>query len=56
MSRIVWAIARSDITRWRRSPALVAATLIPAIGMSLTVLALTYAGGRQPVALVRLSD
>jgi ABC-type multidrug transport system permease subunit len=56
MSRIVWAIARSDITRWRRSPALVAATLIPAIGMSLTVLALTYAVGRQPVALVRLSD
>jgi len=55
MSRIIWAIARADITRWRRSPALVAATLIPALGMSLTVLALTYAVGRQPVALVRLS-
>ena len=55
MSRIVWAIARSDLARWRRSPALVAATLIPAIGMSLTVLGLTYAVGRQPVALVRLS-
>ena len=56
MSRIIWAIARSDITRWRRSPALVAATLIPAIGMSLTVLGLTYAVGRQPVALVRQSQ
>jgi len=55
MSRIVWAIARADLTRWRRSPALVAVTLIPAIGMSLTVFALTYAVGRQPVALVRLS-
>ena len=55
MSRVVWAIARSDITRWRRSLALVAATLIPAIGMSLTVLGLTYAVGRQPVALVRSS-
>ena len=48
-----WTIARSDLTRWRRSPALVAATLIPAAGMSLTVLALTFAVGRQPVALVR---
>jgi ABC-2 type transport system permease protein len=55
MSRIVWAIARADMTRWRRSPTLVAVTLIPAIGMSLTVFALTYAVGRQPVALVRLS-
>ena len=55
MSRIVWAIARVDMTRWRRSPTLVAVTLIPAIGMSLTVFALTDAVGRQPVALVRLS-
>lgn len=53
MNGIIWSIARSDITRWRRSPALVAATLIPAIGMSLTVIGLTYAVGRQPVALVR---
>jgi len=56
MNRVVWAIARADITRWRRSPTLVAVTLIPAIGMSLTVLALTYAVGRQPVALVRSSE
>jgi ABC-2 type transport system permease protein len=55
MTGVLWAVARADITRWRRSPALVAATLIPAIGMSLTVLALTYAVGRQPVALVRQS-
>ena len=53
MIRTAWTIARSDLTRWRRSPALVAATLIPATGMSLTVLALTFAVGRQPVALVR---
>jgi len=53
MITTAWTIARSDLTRWRRSPALVAATLIPAAGMSLTVLALTFAVGRQPVALVR---
>ncbi len=53
MIRVAWAIAWSDLTRWRRSPALIAATLIPAAGMSLTVMALTYAVGRQPVALVR---
>jgi ABC-type multidrug transport system permease subunit len=53
MIATVLAIARSDLTRWRRSPVLVAATLIPAVGMSLTVFAHTYAVGRQPVAMVR---
>jgi len=53
MIRVAWAVARLDLARWARSPALIAASLIPAAGMSLTVLALTYAVGRQPVALVR---
>ena len=53
MIRAIWAVARADLTRWRRSPGLVAASLIPALGMSVTVLALTYAVGRQPVALVQ---
>ncbi|HEX8002103.1 MAG TPA: ABC transporter permease [Mycobacteriales bacterium] len=50
--RAIWAVARSDVVRWRRSPILVAATLVPALGMALMVVALTYAVGRQPVALV----
>jgi ABC-2 type transport system permease protein len=50
--RTVWAVARTDVARWRRSPMLVAATLVPALGMALMVVALTYAVGRQPVALV----
>ncbi len=53
MMRAAWAVARADLRRWIRSPALIAATLIPAVGMSATVLALTFAVGRQPVALVR---
>src|SRR3954465_4543698 len=52
----VWHIARHDVVRWLRSPALVAATLIPAAGMAVMVLALTYAVGRQPVALVVQSE
>jgi ABC-type Na+ efflux pump permease subunit len=50
--RAVWAVALTDVRRWRRSPVLVAATLVPALGMALMVVALTYAVGRQPVALV----
>jgi ABC-2 type transport system permease protein len=42
------------VNRWRRSPVLVAATLVPAAAMALMVVALTYAVGRQPVALVSL--
>src|SRR5439155_26007412 len=53
MIRTALSIARSDLTRWRRAPALIAATLIPAVGMSATVMALTFAVGKQPVALVR---
>jgi len=54
--RTVGHIARHDVMRWLRSPALIAATLIPAVGMALMVLALTYAVGRQPVALVNQSE
>jgi ABC-2 type transport system permease protein len=54
--RTVWHIARHDVMRWLRSPALIAATLIPAAGMALMVLGLTYAVGRQPVALVVQSE
>jgi ABC-2 type transport system permease protein len=50
--RTVWHVARHDVMRWVRSPALIAATVIPAAGMVLMVFALTYAVGRQPVALV----
>jgi ABC-2 type transport system permease protein len=52
MIRAVLAVARTDVFRWRRSPALIAATLIPALAMGVMVVALTYAVGRQPVALV----
>ena len=54
--KTVWHIARHDVMRWLRSPALIAATLIPAAGMVLMVFALTYAVGRQPVALVVQSE
>ncbi len=54
MIRVAFAVARCDVARWLRSPTLLAATLIPALGMTLMVLALTYAVGRQPVALVQL--
>src|SRR4051812_39984021 len=53
-ARLVWRIAVTDIARWARVPSLIAATLISALGMGITVLALTYAVGRQPVALVQL--
>lgn len=52
MMRAMWALARVDLKRWRRSPVLIAAALVPALGMALMVIALTYAVGRQPVALV----
>ena len=41
MTRVMWAVARTDLARWRRSPMLVAATLVPAFGMALMVVALT---------------
>lgn len=54
--RAVWQIARTDLLRWRRAPVIVAATLVPALGMGLMVMGLTYAVGRQPVALVAESE
>jgi ABC-2 type transport system permease protein len=56
MMRAIWQVAWTDLTRWRRSWILVAATLIPAAGVTLMAVALTYAVGRQPVALVAVGD
>ena len=56
MMRPLLAVARTDMLRWLRSPALIAATLIPAVSIGVMVVALTYAVGRQPVALVIESD
>jgi ABC-2 type transport system permease protein len=54
--RAVLALARTDVHRWRRSPALLGAALVPALSMAVMVVALTYAVGRQPVALVVQSE
>src|SRR5437899_2965170 len=48
--RLLWRVALADLCRWIRVPSLIAATLIPAAGMGLTVLGLSFAVGRQPVA------
>jgi ABC-2 type transport system permease protein len=54
MIATIWRLAWTDVTRWRRSWVLVAATLVPAVGVTLMAVALTYAVGRQPVALVAM--
>lgn len=51
--RLVWAIARHDLALWIRSPGLIAASLLPALGMGLLVAVLTLSIGMQPVALVQ---
>lgn len=51
--RTVLAIARHDLVLWRRSPGLIAASLLPAIGMGVLVALLTITIGQQPVALVQ---
>jgi ABC-type multidrug transport system permease subunit len=48
----VWAIARLDFRVWRRTPWAVAAAVVPALGMALLVMVLTWSVTRQPVALV----
>ncbi len=50
--RALWGIARNDLAVWRRSPAAVAAALLPALAMGLFVAVLTASVGQQPVALV----
>ena len=50
--RAVWGMARNDLAVWRRSPAAMAAALLPALGLGVLVAVLTNSVGRQPVALV----
>jgi ABC-2 type transport system permease protein len=45
-------MARNDLAVWLRSPAAIAAALLPAVGMGILVAVLTNSVGRQPVALV----
>ena len=47
-----WGVARHDLAIWLRSPAAIAAALLPALGMGVLVAMLTVSVGRQPVALV----
>jgi ABC-type multidrug transport system permease subunit len=50
--RAVWGMARNDLAVWLRSPAAMAAALLPALGMGVLVAVLTNSVGQQPVALV----
>jgi len=50
--RAAAGIARMDLVTWLRSPWLVAAALLPPLGMAVLVGVLTVSVGQQPVALV----
>lgn len=52
MMRAAWAMAQNDLAVWRRSPAAIAASLLPALAMGLLVAVLTNSVGQQPVAIV----
>ncbi len=52
MIRHIWGMARNDLAVWLRSPAAIAAALLPALGMGVLVAVLTNSVGQQPVALV----
>jgi len=52
MIRKIWGMARNDLAVWLRSPAAIAAALLPGLGMGLLVAVLTSSVGQQPVALV----
>src|SRR5206468_2202659 len=52
MIRAIWGMARNDLAVWLRSPAAIAAALLPALGMGVLVAVLTVSVGQQPVALV----
>lgn len=51
----VWGMAWNDLAVWLRSPAAIAAALLPALGMGVLVAVLTNSVGQQPVALVTQS-
>ncbi len=48
----IWGMARNDVAVWLRSPAAIAAALLPALGMGVLVAMLTASVGKQPTALV----
>jgi ABC-2 type transport system permease protein len=48
----IWGMARNDLAVWLRSPAAIAAALLPALGMGVLVAVLTNSVGQQPAALV----
>ncbi len=52
MLRGAWAIACNDHRLWRRSPAAIAAALVPPLAMAGVVAVLTASATQQPVALV----
>ena len=45
-------MARNDVAVWLKSPAAIAAALLPGLGMGILVATLTNSVGQQPVALV----
>jgi ABC-2 type transport system permease protein len=51
--RHIWGVARHELAIWLRSPGLIAAALVPALGMGVLVALLTVSIGMQPVALVK---
>ena len=55
MIAAIWGMARNDLAVWLRSPAAIAAALLPALGMGVLVAVLTNSVGQQPVALVTQS-
>ncbi|MGI8419205.1 MAG: ABC transporter permease [Candidatus Levyibacteriota bacterium] len=48
----MWAIAKLDLLLWRRMPFAITCALIPPIGMTIVLVALSLAVIQQPVALV----
>ncbi|MGH7203173.1 MAG: ABC transporter permease [Candidatus Levyibacteriota bacterium] len=48
----MWAIAKLDLLLWRRMPFAIACALIPPVGMTIVLVALSLAVIQQPVALV----
>jgi ABC-2 type transport system permease protein len=50
--RAICGMAMNDLAVWLRSPAAIAAALLPALGMGVLVAVLTASVGRQPVGLV----
>ncbi len=54
--RAIWAIVTKDVGVWLRQPAVIAATVMPAIVFMAIIVVSAAAVGRNPVALVVLDD